>query len=261
MSRTTRSRAGALKVWRRKIFRWRSGKVVWQTPASTAPRASRSATCSTRWNAPSCCPCRRVCSRCLKKHPAPCIEMATSSCNGLTTPCRQSMSAAKFGRAGSPGCSGCSTNAEKSSRFMRWRSQSQFTTDPSHLHSPYRRVVQQSLDHLLDRARLIGPQTGSWAEAVIAKQRGPIGTPRLAWAVGTGAKTSGQSAGSCGAGNRPASRHLAASRDLRALPLAQTAQSPQLDFLETHPLIRNLDAYRDCVPDCFTPATSPTNPT
>lgn len=36
-----------------------------------------------------------------------------------------------------------------------------FTTDPTHLHSPHRRVVQQSLDHLLDRARLIGPQTGS----------------------------------------------------------------------------------------------------
>jgi hypothetical protein len=47
-------------------------------------------------------------------------------------------------------------------------------------------------------------------------------------------------------------------RDLRTL-LEQAAPSPQLDFLETHPLIRNLDTYRDCVPDCFTPTTS--NPT
>jgi hypothetical protein len=39
-------------------------------------------------------------------------------------------------------------------------------------------------------------------------------------------------------------------RDLRAL-LAQAAPSPQLDFLETHPLIRNLDTNRTCVPDCF----------
>ncbi len=38
-----------------------------------------------------------------------------------------------------------------------------FTTDPNHLHSPYRRVVQQSLDYLLDRARLIGVHTGNWA--------------------------------------------------------------------------------------------------
>ncbi len=50
-----------------------------------------------------------------------------------------------------------------------------FTTDPNHLHSPYRRVVQQSLDYLLDRARLIGVHTGSWAEAMV-QQRGPIGT-------------------------------------------------------------------------------------
>ena len=43
-----------------------------------------------------------------------------------------------------------------------------FTTDPTHLHSPYRRVVQESLEHLLDRARLIGVHTGSWAEAMTA---------------------------------------------------------------------------------------------
>jgi hypothetical protein len=47
-----------------------------------------------------------------------------------------------------------------------------FTTDPTHLHSAYRRVVQASLDHLLDRARLIGPQTGSWAEAMVVVSLG-----------------------------------------------------------------------------------------
>jgi hypothetical protein len=31
----------------------------------------------------------------------------------------------------------------------------------------YRPVVQQSLEQLLDWARLIGPQTGSWAEAMV----------------------------------------------------------------------------------------------
>jgi len=45
---------------------------------------------------------------------------------------------------------------------------------------------------------------------------------------------------------------------LRTL-LEAVEPSPQLDFLETHPLIRNLDTYRDCVPDCFTTATI--NPT
>jgi transposase len=49
-----------------------------------------------------------------------------------------------------------------------------FATDPNHLHSPHRHVIQHGLDYLLDRARLIGAHTGSWAEAM-AQQRGPIG--------------------------------------------------------------------------------------
>jgi transposase len=49
-----------------------------------------------------------------------------------------------------------------------------FTTDPNHLHSPHRHGIQQGLEHLLDRARLIGMQTGSWAEAMV-QQRGPMG--------------------------------------------------------------------------------------
>jgi DNA replication protein DnaC len=48
-----------------------------------------------------------------------------------------------------------------------------FTTDPLHQHSPYRRVIQRNLDYLLHRARLIGKQTGTWAEAMI-QQRGTI---------------------------------------------------------------------------------------
>jgi hypothetical protein len=49
-----------------------------------------------------------------------------------------------------------------------------FATDPNHLQSPHRYVIQHSLDYLLDRARLIGAHTGSWAEAMV-QQRGPIG--------------------------------------------------------------------------------------
>lgn len=41
-----------------------------------------------------------------------------------------------------------------------------FATDANHLHSPCRHVVQHGLDYLLDRARLIGAHTGSWAEAM-----------------------------------------------------------------------------------------------
>ena len=41
-------------------------------------------------------------------------------------------------------------------------------------------------------------------------------------------------------------------RDLRLL-LERAGPSPQLDFLETHPLIRSLDAYEALTPDCFNP--------
>ena len=50
-----------------------------------------------------------------------------------------------------------------------------FATDPLHLQSPHRRVIQRNLDYLLDRARLIGKHTGTWAEAMV-QQRGPIST-------------------------------------------------------------------------------------
>jgi len=130
----------------------------------------------------------------------------------------------------------------------------QFTTDPTHLHSPYRHVVQQSLDQLLDRARLIGPQTGSWAEAMV-QQRGPIGTRVLHGLLALAQKHPAKTLENA---TQKALHHGTwRLRDLRTL-LAQTAPSPQLDFLETHPLIRNLDTYRDCVPDCFSSTPNPT---
>jgi len=126
-----------------------------------------------------------------------------------------------------------------------------FTTDPTHLHSPYRRVVQQGLEHLLDRARLVGVHTGSWAEAM-AKQRGPIGTRVLHGLLALAGK---HPAAALESATQKALHHgVWRLRDLRTL-LEQSVPAPQLDFLETHPIIRNLDTYQICVPDCFTPTT------
>ena len=74
--------------------------------------------------------------------------------------------------------------------------------------------------------------------------------PSVAWPVGPGRQTSRGRAGSrCREG--PASRHLAFTG---FAPLLERAgPSPQLDFLETHPLIRSLDAYEALTPDCFNP--------
>ncbi len=124
-----------------------------------------------------------------------------------------------------------------------------FTTDPLHQHSPYRHVIHRNLDYLLDRARLIGKHTGTWAEAMV-QQRGPIGTRVLHGLLSL-------------AGKHPVAALEAAAekalhhgtwrlRDLRTL-LERVGPSPQLDFLETHPLIRSLDAYEALTPDCFNP--------
>jgi len=124
-----------------------------------------------------------------------------------------------------------------------------FTTDPLHQHSPYRHVIHRNLDYLLDRARLIGKHTGTWAEAMV-QQRGPIGTRVLHGLLAL-------------AGKHPVAALEAAAekalhhgtwrlRDLRML-LERAGPSPQLDFLETHPLIRSLDAYEALTPDCFNP--------
>jgi transposase len=131
-----------------------------------------------------------------------------------------------------------------------------FVTDPAHLQSPYRRVIQHSLEHLLDRARLIGPHTGGWAEAMV-QQRGPAGTRVLHGLLALAQKHPAKALESA---TQKALHHGTwRLRDLRTL-LEHTAPATQLDFLETHPLIRSLDTYRDCVPDCFTATIIPLNP-
>jgi hypothetical protein len=128
-----------------------------------------------------------------------------------------------------------------------------FATDPHHLDSPHRRVVQHSLDYLLDRARLVGVHTGSWAEAM-TQQRGPAGMRVLHGLLSLAGKHP------VAALERAAQKALHHGtwrlRDLRTL-LEQAGPAPQLDFLETHPLIRQLDAYEALTPDCFNPQPQP----
>jgi transposase len=124
-----------------------------------------------------------------------------------------------------------------------------FATDPLHPHSPYRHVIQHNLDYLLDRARLIGKQTGTWAEAMI-EQRGPIGIRVLQGLLSLAGKY--PVAALEGAAQKALHQGTWRLRDLRTL-LEQVGPSPQLDFLDTHPLIRPLDAYEALTPDCFNP--------
>ena len=123
-----------------------------------------------------------------------------------------------------------------------------FITDPNHLHSPHRRVIQHSLEHLLDRARWIGPHTGSWAEAMI-QQRGPIGTRVLHGLLALAQKHPVKALEQA---TQKALHHGTwRLKDLRLL-IEQSQPMPQMDFLETHPLIRPLEEYNSLTPDCFT---------
>jgi Mu transposase-like protein/integrase-like protein len=128
-----------------------------------------------------------------------------------------------------------------------------FTTDPEHLHSRKRHIVERGADYLLDRCRLIGPLTGTWAEAM-HQARGPqslrVMLGLLQLAEKHPAAELEKAAGS-------ATHHGAwRLRDLKRL-LDLPANVVQVDFLETHPLIRSLEAYRIAPADNLNASQNP----
>lgn len=115
-----------------------------------------------------------------------------------------------------------------------------FATDPAHLHSRKRHLIERGADHLLDRCRLIGPLTGAWAEAM-HQTRGP---QSLRVMLGLLQLAEKHPAAELEKAARVATHHGAwRLRDLKRL-LELPGNVVQLNFLDTHPLIRSLDAYR-----------------
>jgi transposase len=115
-----------------------------------------------------------------------------------------------------------------------------FTTDLAHLHSRKRHLVERGVDYLLDRCRLIGPLTAAWAQAM-HQARGPQGLRVMLGLLHLAEK---HPVAALEQAARTAVHHGAwRLRDLKRL-LELPANVVQLDFLETHPLIRSLDAYR-----------------
>jgi transposase len=115
-----------------------------------------------------------------------------------------------------------------------------FTTDPAHLHSRKRHIIERGADYLLDRCRLLGPLTSTWASTMY-QVRGPQGLRVMAGLLQLAEK---HPVVALEKATATATHHGAwRLRDLKRL-LDQPANVVQLDFLETHPLIRSLDAYR-----------------
>jgi transposase len=115
-----------------------------------------------------------------------------------------------------------------------------FTTDPAHLHSRKRHIIERGADYLLDRCRMIGPLTGTWAEGM-HQTRGPQSLRVMQGLLQLAEK---HPVAELEKAARIATHHGAwRLRDLKRL-LALPGNVVQMDFLESHPLIRSLDAYR-----------------
>ncbi len=115
-----------------------------------------------------------------------------------------------------------------------------FTTDPAHLHSRKRHIIERGADYLLDRCRMIGPSTGTWAEAM-HQTRGPQSLRVMQGLLHLAGK---HPAAELEKAARVATHHGTwRLRDLKRL-LALPGNVVQMDFLESHPLIRSLEAYR-----------------
>jgi transposase len=115
-----------------------------------------------------------------------------------------------------------------------------FNTDAAHLHSRKRHIVERGADYLLDQCRVLGPLTGTWAQAM-HQARGPQGLRVMLGLLQLASKHPvAQLEKAAGMATHHGAWRL---RDLKRL-LDQPANVVQLDFLETHPLIRTLDAYR-----------------
>jgi transposase len=131
-----------------------------------------------------------------------------------------------------------------------------FATDAAHIHDHKRALIERGAEWLLDRARLIGPHAGTWAEQMY-QSRGPQTIRVLHGLLALAQKHPvAQLEAACRQGVEYGAWRL---RDLRALLDRAPARPQQLTFLEKHPLIRDLDAYAQIVPACFAPKPSTAN--
>ncbi len=125
-----------------------------------------------------------------------------------------------------------------------------FKTDPAHIHDHKRTLIERGAEWILDRCRLLGPGAGTWAENLY-QQRGAESLRVLQGLLALAEKhPAPQLDQACQLALTHGAWHL---RDLRELLLRPVTQE-QFGFIQTHPLIRDLQAYDNLVPVCFSPA-------
>lgn len=119
-----------------------------------------------------------------------------------------------------------------------------FATDAAHIHPHKQSLAERGPAYLLGRCRRLGPGCGAWAEAMY-RHRGVYGIRSLQGLLHLAKQHPVHAL------EQAAARALAQAcwrlRDLSAL-LAVKDNVVQLDFLQAHPLIRDLSAYRLAFP-------------
>ena len=120
----------------------------------------------------------------------------------------------------------------------------QFRSDDAHLHPLKRRLADRGTVYLLERCQAIGPCAGAWA-LVMCQHRGIEGVRVLQGLLALGRKTPAEQL------ERAASKALQRAGwrlgDVKQA-LAEPANVVQVDFLEAHPLIRDMSAYQIPLP-------------
>ena len=124
-----------------------------------------------------------------------------------------------------------------------------FKTDPAHIHEHKRTLIERGAEWILDRCRLLGPGAGRWAQTLY-QQRGAESLRVLQGLLALAEKHPAPHLDqACQLALTHGAWHL---RDLRELLVRPVAQE-QFAFVQTHPLIRDLSAYDNLVPVCFSP--------
>jgi len=116
-----------------------------------------------------------------------------------------------------------------------------FATADAHIHAHKRCGLERGADYWLQRCRIIGVNTGAWADAVYARH----GLYGLRTIMGLVSLTREHPAAALERATGRAAQHGAWQLRVVRRLLAQPADNlVQVDFLDTHPLIRDLAAYK-----------------
>lgn len=114
-----------------------------------------------------------------------------------------------------------------------------FATTDAHVHEHKRSGIERGAAYWLDRCRLIGPNTAAWADGFFA-HRGVYGLRALQGLVSLAKQHPAAALEQATATAKR--RGVWRLRDLRRL-LSEGDTVVQVDFLDSHPLIRPLEAY------------------